>query len=208
VWSFVSGPARDVGNGVASTIPAGSILGRWRDVAAAPKRREEAGQLAEKVRQVLSGKRPGNSQDPDRLLYDALVRADGPLFKGIDPVPLGKPRTGSTTYGLPADRFGTSPGGQPMEAGSLAVPMNAVTEIKLPAALFQGRELVVEGKVDGNDGRVVVFQASLTPAPGSNDWLRVTLNSSDVSRSSFASPAFARTTRWSVSRCSTARMTT
>lgn len=170
VWSFVSGPARDVGKGVVSTIPAGSILGRWRDVAADPKRREEAGQLAEKVRQVLSGKRPAKAQDPDGVLYDALVRADGPLFKGIDPVPLGKPRTGSTTYGLPADRFGRFPGGQPLEATSLAVPLNAVTEIKLPAALFQGRDLVVEGKVDGNDGRVVVFQASLTPPEATFRW--------------------------------------
>lgn len=153
-WSFVRGPSRPLGKGTSDLIPAASVLGKWRAVASNPKAQDEAAKLAAQVQTLLTGGRPAAEKSPDRVLYDALVVAEGVLFQGVDVRKIGKPRAG-TTYGLAKERFTAD--------GSLATRA-AVTEIRLPAALFQGREFVVEGKLDAAGERVVQFQAMTTPA--------------------------------------------
>ena len=67
---------------------------------------------------------------------------------------------------MPRDRFGPRPGGKPVDEASLVADANTITEVRLPAALFVGREFVVDGRLDGPVGdRVVQFRV-LTAPPG------------------------------------------
>src|SRR5262249_18338474 len=108
----------------------------------------------EQVQTLLSDKRPAQEKSPDRVLYDNLVTVEGPLFVGVDITKLAKRST--SAYGLPEEKF---------TEANLVAPAKAVTEIKLPAALFAGREFLVEAKRDGTatDGIVQVRAAADRP---------------------------------------------
>jgi hypothetical protein len=173
IWSFVKGPAKPAGNfkGSAATIPAGSVLGKWREAAADPGRQTETGRLAEQVKVLLSGPRPPQEKHPDRILYDNLVSPDSPLFREFDLARLRKDQPRNKHYGLDRARFGRHPSGKPTEEASLVVPANAVTEVRLPAALFRDREFMVEGKLDPDGAdRVVQFQVSTAPPTSESRW--------------------------------------
>jgi mono/diheme cytochrome c family protein len=156
-WSFVRGASK--GGVTAALIPPDSVLGRWRQAAADPARQDEAGKLAGQVEALLTGPRPAKEKDPDRVLYDKLVATDSPLFAGVDVARLAKPRPKGTPYGLAKERFGPGP-----DAG-LVVAADTVTEVRLPAALFAGREFVVDGRLDSAPGDRVVGFRVLTAAP-------------------------------------------
>jgi hypothetical protein len=157
-WSFVRGATKGpVGGATATLIPPDSVLGRWRQAAADPARQDEAAKLAGQAEALLSGPRPPQEKDPNRVLYDKLVAVDGPLFAGVDAARLAKPRPKGASYGLAKERFGPD--------ASLVTAANAVTEVRLPAALFVGREFVVDGRLGGAAGdRVVQFRVRNTPA--------------------------------------------
>jgi hypothetical protein len=158
-WSFVRGPSRPLGKGTSDLIPRSSLLGKWRDAASDPKRVEEAAKLAGQVQALLSGSRPAQEKSPDRVLYDSLVSTESVLFQGIDPVKLGKPRPAGKPFGIAKERFG-----KPDDAS--IVTRDAVTEIRLPAALLRGREFVVEGKLEEIGDRIVQFSVlTAPPAP-------------------------------------------
>jgi hypothetical protein len=155
VWSFVRGPSRPLGKSISNLIPPQSLLGKWRDAASDPKRKDEAAKLAEGVQVLLSGKRPAQEKSPDRVLYDNLVGADSTLFAGVDVAKLGK-RAG-TTFGVAKEKFTDA---------NLIANANAVIEVKLPAALLAGREFVVDAKLEGAAvGRLVRPRVATTP-PG------------------------------------------
>ena len=92
VWRFAKGadpttrgkPVVGNPNTPGAKVPPGSILAQRRKSAADPQAQAQLGKLAEQVRDVLTGARPTQDKDPDRLLYDNLVTLDGPLFQGID----------------------------------------------------------------------------------------------------------------------------
>ena len=152
-WSFVRGPSRPLGKGNRDIFPTGSLLGKWRDVTADPKRQDEAARLAGNVQSLLSGPRPPQEKSPDRVLYDSLVSVDSPLFVGIDVAKLGK--RSHAVFGLPREKFTDA---------DIVAPANATTEIKLPAALFVGREFVVDVKLDVSAGnRLVRVRAAAAP---------------------------------------------
>lgn len=170
-WSFVRGPSRPVKSGAGAIIPPGSVLGRWRDAVSDPAQKTDAARLAAEAQRLLSGSRPAGEMNPDRLLYDNLVSPDSLLFQGVDVVSLGKPRARTSAYGLPPERFGSQANASPIDADSLLAPANSVTEIRLPASLFTGREFVVEGQLDGPAGsRAVQFQAQAAPSAESFRW--------------------------------------
>lgn len=176
-WSFVRGPTRPVGKSAPSLIPGGSVLAKWRDAASDPVRAADAAKLAEQVQALLSGARPAQDT-PDRKLYDSLVSSESVLLQGIDPSKFGKPRPGAKQYGLAKERFG-----KPDDAS--ITTRDAVTEVRLPIALFLGREFVVEGKLEAVGDRVVQFQVLTTPpGPGAN-W-----DSKSPVVASAASPAY------------------
>jgi len=162
-WSFVRGPSRPVGKSAPSLIPGGSVLAKWRETAGDPVRAAEAAKLAEQVQTLLSGTRPAQENTPDRKLYDTVVAGESPLFQGVDAAKLSKPRPGAKPYGLPADRFG-----KPDDASILT--RDAVTEVRLPAALLLGREFVVDGKLDPIGDRVVQFRVLTSPPDSVAGW--------------------------------------
>jgi Protein of unknown function (DUF1592)/Protein of unknown function (DUF1588)/Protein of unknown function (DUF1587)/Protein of unknown function (DUF1585)/Protein of unknown function (DUF1595) len=160
-WRFVRGPSPP-GSFSANTpvIPPELILGRWRATLQDPAKKDEATRLAAEVQKLLTGPRPREEMQPNRILFDNLVVFDGPLLRGLDLARLGKPRSDARQFAIPNDRFGKSPA----DDASVAVPPNSVTEVRLPAALFRGREFVVDVRADDPD-RVTLFQVVTTP-PG------------------------------------------
>jgi Protein of unknown function (DUF1592)/Protein of unknown function (DUF1588)/Protein of unknown function (DUF1587)/Protein of unknown function (DUF1585)/Protein of unknown function (DUF1595) len=157
-WSFVRGPSLGkTGGAAAPGILSDSVLGRWRTAAAGPDAKTTE-QLAKEVQSLLTGPRPGE-KDPNRPLYDRLVAPDSPLFAGLDVTKLAKPRAKAESFGLPRDRF---------TADSLVAAADKPIEIRLPAALFAGREFVVDAKLDGPVGNrlVRVSAGTATASPG------------------------------------------
>ncbi|MCI0700194.1 MAG: DUF1592 domain-containing protein [Planctomycetia bacterium] len=154
VWSFVRGPSRPLGKSISNVIPQTSLLGKWREAASDPKRKDEAAKLAEQVQTLLSGKRPAQEKSPDRALYDNLVSVESILFQGVEVAKLGKRAT--TAFGLPKDKF---------TGENIATSANEVIEVKLPAALFAGREFVVDVKLGGPIGDRLVRPRVATTAP-------------------------------------------
>ena len=145
VWSFVRG-ASIPGNAVAGPlVPADSVLGQWKAIALDPVKRADAAKLAEQVRKLLTGPRPAQDKNPDRVLFDNLASFDSVLLQGLELAKLGKP---SGTFGLPANRFTDA---------NLGAESGSTIEIRLPASLFRDREFVVEGKLDGAADRAVEF---------------------------------------------------
>lgn len=152
-WSFVTGPTRPVRQAATVIIPPGSLLHQWRDAAGHPARQADAEKLAQQTQALLTGSRPAGEKDPNRQLYDNLVAVEGLLFQGQVPVHLSKTSSGKVKYGIEPGRFGQS-----NDAASIVVDANSVIEVRLPAAMFAGREFVVEGKLDQpNAERVVQF---------------------------------------------------
>jgi mono/diheme cytochrome c family protein len=157
VWSFVRGPSRALGKSISNVIPAESLLGKWREAASDPKRKDESAKLAGQVQSLLSGKRPAQEKSPDRVLYDNLVSVESTLFAGVDVAKFAKPQAASS-FGLSKEKFADA---------NLVAKANEVIEVKLPAALFAGRELVVDAKLGGPAGdrlvRVAVSTTKLAP---------------------------------------------
>jgi hypothetical protein len=158
-WSFVRGPSKGrMSAAAAPGIPADSVLGRWRLAASDATRQADADALAKEAEKLLTGLRPADEKNPDRAVYDRLVTGDGPLFAGMDVTKLAKPRPKASTFGLPRERFG--------KGDSLTAATDAVVEVRLPAALFVGRDFVVDARLDGPAGdRLVRVRAATTP-PG------------------------------------------
>ena len=155
VWGFVRGPSRPLGKGLAAVIPPLSLLGQWRDAAADPNRKDDVARLAGRVQALLSGPRPARENSPDRVLYDNLVSIDGPLLAGVKVGKLGK--RSPTAFGLSKETFSDA---------NLVTTSNKVLSVRLPAALFAGREFVADAKLEGNVGdRMVLPRVSTTP-PG------------------------------------------
>lgn len=164
-WSFARGPARKPGAVAAPTIPTNSVLGRWRTVAADPNRRAETEKIAKEAETLLTGPRPANEKDPERLLYDRLVALDSPLFAGVDIAKLAKPGSKSSAFGLPKEQFAKP------DADSLIESSDQVVAIRLPAALFVGREFVVDARLDGAvDQRLVRVRAAVTAPDANTRW--------------------------------------
>jgi hypothetical protein len=159
-------------------VPQGSVLAQWRSAALDPKTRDNLASLAEKVQQLLMGTRPADEKHPNRVLYDSVASLDGPLFHGIDlaeRAPKGSPKLDgvSNRFGLPLDRFSKS-----ADEASITAPATSVTEVRLPAAIFKDREIVVEGKLDSTAANALVqFELSSTrpdpskPAPAGSSWI-------------------------------------
>jgi hypothetical protein len=146
VWRFAHGPAGKGGPRTMVNIPSDSLLGRWK--AAAPAAKAE---LAGRVQALLAGPRPGGAKHPDRTVFDALAAWDGPLLGGLDLSRFApeKPSGKFITARFDAD-------------GNLA---GASVELRLPAALFRGREFVVDVALDpAAADRVIDARAGVGPA--------------------------------------------
>ncbi|MFO0866702.1 MAG: DUF1592 domain-containing protein [Gemmataceae bacterium] len=173
-WQFVRGPSAKSGaSPKASPIPANSVLGRWRLAAVSPDRKAEAEALAVEVAKLLSGARPGE-KDANRPLYDRLVAVDSPLFAGIDVTKIAK-RSASGSFGLPKEAFAAP------DRDSLMSTTSAGAEIRVPVALFVGRDFVVDARLGGDAGnRLVRVRAATDAANPATRWDGPLLGSSET----------------------------
>jgi hypothetical protein len=148
VWSFVYGNSR-VTNRTTETILPNSVLGRWKAAAGNLDRQQELPALAETVTKLFTGKRPPSENRPDQTIYDLLVRFDSLLLKGIDPARLATPSHQEARLGWPREKFVEN-------RSDLLINSEKPIEIRLPASLFAGRELVVEARLPQTDSKRVL----------------------------------------------------
>ncbi|MCA9162813.1 MAG: DUF1592 domain-containing protein, partial [Planctomycetales bacterium] len=180
VWRFVRGPAREVKSvETGPSIPADSIVGRWRAAAADPRRSDEAATLARQVESLLAGSRPAEDNAANRAAYDYLLSLDGPLLGGIEIARLAAlARETSATankndaapFALPRDRFVASENGN-TDRLSLATRIGETLAIRLPATLFRDHVFIVEATVGPpQSARVVRCEVRMSPPDAGEPW--------------------------------------
>ncbi|HEV8062733.1 MAG TPA: DUF1592 domain-containing protein, partial [Gemmataceae bacterium] len=171
VWHFYTEPDKGVG-AVGPTIPAGSLLARWQTAQGAEQKKK----LAQAVQKLLTSGPPNGKDNPDGALYRQLVSLGGPLFRGMlesgnqkkRPAGTAKASTGPSIaameWGLDPAKFGKHPSGKSIDAGNLCVQAPSVVEIRLPADLVAGCELVTTGVLDKDSGAEGSVQLQLLTA--------------------------------------------
>ncbi|HTI51635.1 MAG TPA: DUF1587 domain-containing protein, partial [Planctomycetaceae bacterium] len=158
IWHFYVEP---VSAETGPVIPAGSLLARWQASSDAAEKRK----LAEEVQKLLVSGAPAAKDSPDAALYRQLASLGGPLFsslaanrsreKSATTAPGGTPGASGTDWGLDPAVFGRHPSGKAIDPASLCVQAPAVIEVRLPADLVAGCELVTTGlleEVTGAEG--------------------------------------------------------
>ncbi|MDX1927658.1 MAG: DUF1592 domain-containing protein [Pirellulaceae bacterium] len=163
VWHFYSEPTQGSSDHV---IPANSLLARWQ----ATSDRQERTRLAEELQQLLaSGSDPKNTIASDIALLQQLKSLSGPLLAAAMKSLVAESTASSkstSTYGLDETLFGKHPQGGAIDAGSLCVKAPTYIEVKLPADLVAGSELVTSGSIHpGSNEKGSVQFAILTEKP-------------------------------------------
>ncbi|MCE9603504.1 MAG: DUF1592 domain-containing protein [Planctomycetia bacterium] len=169
VWHFFGEPPTA---GSTSTVPGGSLLAKWRRSEHGAERQRLAQQLEQLLRQGMPAKVLGEADSPDRVLYDQLLAFNGPVLSAaLRATEVHSDAGPDSPYGLDPALFGKQmngkhPGGSSVDPLSLYVKAPAVIEVRLPAALVEGAELVVNGKlhpVDGKEGSVQMQVSTTKP---------------------------------------------
>ncbi|HEX4145491.1 MAG TPA: DUF1592 domain-containing protein [Pirellulales bacterium] len=154
VWHFYAEAEKD---GVSSgpAVPAGSLLAKWQSAEGVDEKR----QLAAAVQQLLSGPPPEAKDSPDSLLYQQLTSIAGPLSLGTssverdgDSAEAEPSESGAVQWGLDPALFGKHPDGGAIDGESLCLQAPSQLEIRLPAALAAGCELVAAAVLDPRTG--------------------------------------------------------
>ena len=175
VWHFYTEP---VTGDIGPVIPADSLLVKWQSAPNA----DEKQRLAGEIQKLLIAGPPEKKDSPDAVLHQQLSSLNGPLFgqflrnwlsrpNGLDSqpaasVPDGEANKFAATTGLDPAIFGKHPDGSAIDAASLAVKAPAMIEIRLPADLVAGCELVTTGRLDpkaGADGSVQLVYLTAKP---------------------------------------------
>ncbi len=167
VWHFYSEPVTGTSGPV---LPAGSLLARWQ----AADESAEKQQLAKAVQTLLISP-PPKTDGPDAALYRQLTSLAGPLFSGAPAQRSAVEKSAPGSWGLDAALFGkhpdaNAPSGTAIDAESLCVQAPSVIEVRLPADLVAGSELVTTGlleKSTGREGSVQLQVATTRPQPPS-----------------------------------------
>ncbi len=141
VWHFYSEPVQSSSQHM---IPTGSLLARWQSSGD----RSERSQLAKQLSQWLMSNSTAPTDKADLEMLGQLRSMSGPLLAAViqnittaNPT-LSKP---SVDYGLDLSAFGHHPNGDAIEPNSICIQAPSVIEIKLPADLAVGAELVATG---------------------------------------------------------------
>ena len=165
VWHFYTEPT--TGGVTGAVIPAGSLLAQWQSAATT----EEKQKLATAVQELLKAGPPTAKESPDAVLYRQLASFGGPLFRAVKVQSrTDTPREAGlreTDFGVDPALFGRHPNGQAVDAASLCVKAPSVIEVRLPADLVEGSELVASGVLHpetGKEGSVQLQVLTAKPA--------------------------------------------
>jgi len=149
VWFFLGEPA---GESAGVSLPKGSLLSEWKKARDADSRSE----IATKVEKLLRADRttltPGS---PDHALLSLSLALNGPLLgSGLRNFKAPQPDNPSpaSPYGIDPALFGKHPDAQPVAPETLCIKAPALLEVKLPAQLVDGAELVATGRLHPGSG--------------------------------------------------------
>ncbi|MBL9122603.1 MAG: DUF1587 domain-containing protein, partial [Planctomycetaceae bacterium] len=177
VWYFGTEPVS--GSDARTVVPAGSLLARWQAAPSGPEREKLAAEL--QARLTVGPPAEADAQQPDAILYRQLHSLGGPLLARswpqvaaalkANPIPGGGPED---VIGLDPAAFGKLPHGTSIGASDLAVSTPTIREVRIPAELAQGAELVTAATLapqpagaGSAQAKVVTSQpASLSLEPG------------------------------------------
>jgi hypothetical protein len=168
VWHFYT---EQEGSEKVPLLPAGSLLARWQLASTLAEKQKLAGALQQLL---LSG--PANAEEPDKQLYHQLASLRGPLMSVFRARPEPSPTPNSqgaedASWGLDPALFDQR-STDPVAAASLAVKAPSLIEVRLPADLVAGCELVTTGRLDPRKGTEGSVQLQvLTNKPVESGWL-------------------------------------
>ena len=155
IWHFYSGKVTDVvkASERAMNVPEGSLLASWREEPDTIRRAVLAG----RIRALATGKIKPTPGSPDATLVTHLHKIATPsrydnLLKSIKP----------------DERFGRHPLGHKVVSADLIMKAPEVAEMRIPAALAEGRTFVVAGDLDpehGSTGSVQLTAGLSSPKP-------------------------------------------
>ncbi|QDU24984.1 hypothetical protein ETAA8_00450 [Anatilimnocola aggregata] len=158
VWHFLSQPASGAASPTAA-VDSASLLLKWRKV----KDTAERAQVAAQVQQLLQQDDAAAKASPaDRALRQQLLSLDGPLL--ADAWRSVKAQAGDASaspYGLDPAVFGKHPRGGEVAATSLCVQAPSIIEVRLPASLLTGVELVATGRLHPASGSEASVQMQI-----------------------------------------------
>lgn len=144
VWHFYSEPTQGSSDHV---IPENSLLARWQS----SSDRNERARLAGELQQLLVPDfDPAKTIAPDVALLKQLKSLSGPLLAAAmkslvaDSSPTDQ---ATSSFGLDESLFGKHPQGGAIDPSSLCVKAPTYIEVKLPADLVAGSELVTSGSI-------------------------------------------------------------
>ncbi len=173
VWHFHSEPDK---GGAEPALPAGSLLAKWQSSAGG----EEKGKLADAVQKLLLDGTRGLPKDaPDAALHRQLTSLNGPLLSSIlrsngresaqtsRDGDQSRLTSAATSWGLDPTLFGKHPNGAKVDATSLCVRAPSISEVRLPADLADGCELVATATLHqetGHEGSVQLQVLTTRPA--------------------------------------------
>ncbi|WP_010588192.1 DUF1592 domain-containing protein [Schlesneria paludicola] len=180
VWHFYTESV--TGASLGPVIPANSLLTQWQ----ATKSVEEQQKLAIAVQTLLSGPSPAEKESPDAQLYRQLTSLGGPLFRSVIPVTATTKSKETaqpiSNWGLDPVLFGKHPNGQAVDPASLCVKAPSVIEVKLPADLVSGWELVATGALHRETGAegTVQLQVLTTKPEGDQGLVAATVKETNA----------------------------
>lgn len=153
VWHFYSEPV--AGGEAGPAIPDGSLLARWQSATTAAEKRE----LAAAIQKLLISAPPAGAAEkhPDALLHRQLSSLGGPLLargwrQRRAPTPVGQPTGDGNLVGPDPALFGRHPNGATIDPVSLCVRAPSIVEIRIPADLAAGAELVTTATLHAETG--------------------------------------------------------
>jgi hypothetical protein len=165
VWHFYSEPVAGAAPG--PKVPDGSLLARWQEADSPAERRVLAGRLQ---KLLTTGPAGLEEKHPDAQLYRQLASLGGPLlaraWRRFDPAavrPAGP--TDERPAGPDPALFGKDPTGGKVDPASLCVRAPSVVEVRLPADLAAGTELVTTALLHPESAAGSVQAQVLTARP-------------------------------------------
>jgi hypothetical protein len=159
VWHFCS--EADSAEPPASIVPQGSLLAAWLD-AVDPA---EKTKLATELQQLLNAPEPPPADSPNHALLQQLTTFNGPLFIDLRrTLPANTPDAPAIPDSIPgpdASAFGRHPSGATLKPTDLCLQAPAVFEVRVPAELVAGCELVADATLHAETSQQGTVQLRL-----------------------------------------------